>query len=390
MNAAHMDEAINRRSLWLRVRGQLWWIPAGTAIGALAAVILYMGLWLHLSGQRQYRQTSKFYLTFAADSAGNVQDYYNDYTWNDLIFSVPAISQVLESELSDGVTMEQAREDIEAQILSDVRVLTIQVTDSDPQTVQELTNAMQDALVRYGHTAEQFQSIEFLSSGDVEAVTVKDRSQGAVVLGAILGLLISAAAVWLYEVLNGAVYCPEEASARYGLPVLFTLCQDEDKKAGALPGFLEKENAEAAKALGTVTLLVIAEEDALAEQTASVLQERYGIAARAADPAQVLAQAGNAAQVPAQTGKSVQAQTQTGTSAQAGNSAQAEDAAQVPTQDSDALQGAALCLAVPFGKRNAAVTEHLCTQLTVKGSHLIGLILAEADGSYLTKYYGRK
>ncbi len=379
-----MDEAINRRSLWLRVRGQLWWIPAGTAIGALAAVILYMGLWLHLSGQRQYRQTSKFYLTFAADSAGNVQDYYNDYTWNDLIFSVPAISQVLESELSDGVTMEQAREDIEAQILSDVRVLTIQVTDSDPQTVQELTNAMQDALVRYGHTAEQFESIEFLSSGDVEPVTVKDRSQGAVILGALLGLLISAAAVWLYEVLNGAVYCPEEASARYSLPVLFTLCQDEAKKAGALPGFLEKENAEAAKALGETALLVIAEEEALAEQTASVLQERYGIAA----------QAGNAAQVLAQTGKSAQAQTQAGTSAQVsaqvGNSTQAEDTAQVPVQAAGELQGTALCLAVPFGKRNAAVTEHLCTQLTVKGSHLAGLILAEADGSYLKKYYGRK
>ncbi len=379
-----MDEAINRRSLWLRVRGQLWWIPAGTAIGALAAVILYMGLWLHLSGQRQYRQTSKFYLTFAADSAGNVQDYYNDYTWNDLIFSVPAISQVLESELSDGVTMEQAREDIEAQILSDVRVLTIQVTDSDPQTVQELTNAMQDALVRYGHTAEQFESIEFLSSGDVEPVTVKDRSQGAVILGALLGLLISAAAVWLYEVLNGAVYCAEEASARYGLPVLFTLCQDEAQKAGALPGFLEKENAEVAKALGETALLVIAEEEALAEQTASVLQERYGIAA----------QARNAAQVLAQTGKSAQAQTQAGTSAQvsaqAGNSTQAEDTAQVPTQAAEALQAAQLCLAVPFGKRNAAVTEHLCTQLTVKGSHLAGLILAEADGSYLKKYYGRK
>lgn len=347
-SAAHMDERINRRSLWLRIRGQLWWIPAGTVMGALAAVILYMGLWLGLSGQRQYRQISKFYLNFAADDAGNVQDYYNDYTWNDLIFSVPAISQVLESELSDGITLEQAREDIEAQILSDVRLLTIQVTDRDPQTVQELTNAMQDALVRYGHTAEQFESIEFLSSGDVEPVTVKDRSQGAVVLGAILGFLISAAAVWLCELLNGGVYCPEEATDRYGLPVLFTLCQETSKKDGVLPEFLERENEEAARTLGTARLLVIAAEDALAEKTALALQKRYGIAAEVAASAQVLA------------------------------------------QGAEERQGTQLCLAVPFGKRNAAVTEHLHTQLIAKGCKVSCLVLAEAEGIYLKKYYGRK
>ncbi len=347
-NAAHMDERINRRGLWLRVRGQLWWIPAAAVLGALAAVILYMGLWLGLSGQRQYRQTSKFYLTFAADDAGNVQDYYNDYTWNDLIFSVPAISQVLESELSDSVTLEQAREDIEAQILSDVRLLTIQVTDQDPQTVQELTNAMQDALVRYGHTARQFESIEFLSSGEVEPVTVKDRSQSAVVLGALLGVLLSAAGVWLYELLNGGVYCPEEASARYGLPVLFTLCQETGKKGRKLPEFLEKENEETAKSLGDATLLVIAEEDALAEETAAGLHERYGIDARALPSAQVLA------------------------------------------QETKALQEEKLCLAVPYRKRNAAVTEHLHAQFIAKGSKLAGLVLAEADSSYLRKYYGRK
>ena len=123
-------------------------------VGVLASVLVYTGIWLRLAGQRQYRQASKYYLTFGQDEAGNPQDYYNDYTWNDLIFSVPAISQVIESELPDGITMEDARRDIEAQILSDVRVLTIQVTDSDPQIVQALTDAVQDALVRYGHNAE--------------------------------------------------------------------------------------------------------------------------------------------------------------------------------------------------------------------------------------------
>lgn len=390
----YADERVNRRSLWLRLRSQLWWIPACTLIGALAAAAIYMGIWLGVSGQRQYRQTSKFYLTFAADSAGNAQDYYNDYTWNDLLFSVPAISQVIESELPDGMTMEEAREDIEAQILSDVRLLTIQVTDADAEQVQAVTNAVQDALVRYGHTSETFESIEYLSSGDVESVVVTDRTRNAVILGALLGFLISAAAVWLRELLNDGIYCPEEATRRYGLPVLMTLTagsagesavpeqnrasdgadekfqktqkhKDTDSRKGnaakkkekhALPGFLEEENRTAAESLRKSFCIesaavhgihLLAEDMELAENTAQQLKDMYQLEAEALDPAKVLNAAGESTQ----------------------NAA------------------AKLLLVVPYGEANGTGTEHLLVQLQARGAEPDGLILAEADGQYLQKYY---
>ena len=355
---AHMEEAVNRRSLWLRLWRTLWWIPACTVIGALATVLVYMGLWLGLTGQRQYRQISKYYLTFGNDAAGNPQDYYNDYTWNDLLFSLPAISQVIEAELPDGMDMKTARQDIEAQILSDVRVLTIQVTDKDPENVQELTNAVQDALVRYGHTAEEFQRIEYLSSGEVEQVVVTDRSRNAGLLGGLLGFLLSAAAVWICELLNDGVYCPEDAARRYGLPVLLVIdkenessCRKSIKKkrqapgAGkgeepedSLPAFLREENCqEAGKLLARYPngVQIVSEDPELTRKTEEKLQTRFGIP---------VCEKGN---------------------------------------------GIVLA-AVPFGKRNGTGTDHLLTQRKAKQEETAGLVLMDADGAFLKKYYGRK
>ena len=343
----HMEEPINRRSLWLRLGKKLWWIPACMVVGVLASVLVYTGIWLRLAGQRQYRQASKYYLTFGQDEAGNPQDYYNDYTWNDLIFSVPAISQVIESELPDGITMEDARRDIEAQILSDVRVLTIQVTDSDPQIVQALTDAVQDALVRYGHTAEEFRRIEYLSSGEVEQVVVADRTRNAALLGALLGLLISAAVLWSRELLNDGVYCPEDAAKRYDLPVLLVLPgnlertsekhEGKREKDAELPAFLLDENVREAEKLvkeHPEGVRLISEDPELAGKASEQLQKTYGIGV---------------------------------------------------------CEENGITLAViPFGRENGTGTDHLLTQKRLKGEAPAGLILAEADGTFLKKYYGRK
>ncbi len=391
----HEEEAPSRRSLWLRLRRELWVVPAATLIGALLAAAIYMGIWLGLSGQRQYRQTSKFYLTFGNDAAGNPQDYYNDYTWNDLLFSVPAIYQVIESELPEGVTLESAREDVEAQILSDVRLLTIQVTDPDAETVQALTNAVQDALVRYGSNAKEFQRIEFLSSDEVQPVVVTDRTQGAVELGALLGFLAGAAALWLKELLNDGICTPEEATRRYGLPVLMTLgalpserirrtrertrricirragSKEIDAEAGdvggagtfagaaagnGLPEFLERENRAFAerqillrsdrKEEEGADLQLVGDEGETVRQAARQLLEQYGLQAEVLSPADCLAE--------------------------------------------KPAEGRSIAVVIPFGRANGTGTEHLLLQLQARGYSIEGLLLAAADLRFLKSYYGRE
>lgn len=373
----HEEEEINRRSLWLRLVRELWLVPAAAAAGALLAALLYMGIWLNVSGQRQYRQISKFYLTFGQDEAGNPQDYYNAYTWNDLLFSVPAIYQVIDAELPEDVTMETAREDVEALILSDVRVLTIQVTDADAQTVQALTNAVQDALVRYGSNAEEFRRIEFLSSDEVTPVVVTDRTRSAVVLGILLGTLAGAAFLWLREVLNDGVCTPEEAAARYHRPVLLTL--GEERAGRGLPEFLERENCAfagrnrekaALRGEAVPALRLVGADAALVQQTAERLMERYGLRTEAVSAGELLAEESYTEEVSAE------------------EPSEEKPSAEGLRAGKRTGAGQELLLVVPFGRRNDTGTEHLAVQLQARGCTVSGLVLAGADPVFLQRYYG--
>lgn len=361
----HDEEQVNRRSLWLRLRRELWIVPAAAVMGALLAAAVYMGIWIGATGQRQYRQTSKFYLTFGNDAAGNPQDYYNDYTWNDLLFSVPAIYQVMESELPDGVTLETAKEDVEAQILSDVRLLTIQVTDADAETVQAVTNAVEDALVRYGSNAEEFQKIEFLSSDEVQQVVVTDRTQSAVVLGTVLGFLFGTAFLWIHELLNDGIYTPEEASKRYRLPVVMTLEQPDAKNP--LPKFLEAENCAFSERQKS-GLKLVGEETESIRRVGEQLQERYGIGIEVLEPAHCLA------------GVELLQK-------DCGADQEENRTAGGLSDEREALQDA-WYLVIPFGKANGTGTDHLVTQLQARGYAVAGIILTDADPKFLRRYYG--
>ena len=363
----HMGEPLNHRALFLRLRGLLWIVPAATAAGALLGALIYSLIWLSFSGQRQYQQTSKYYLTFGYEENGDPADYYNAYTWNDLIFSIPSIAEVIEDELPDGVSMEEAQEAIEADILSDVRVLTIEVTHSDPTSVQQMTNAVEDALIRYGKNAIQFENIEFLSSTEVEAVIISDRTRNAVLLGAVLGLLISAAWLWIHELLDDGIYTPEDAVRRYGIPV----CAALPAEGTRLPEFLQAESDDALQALavkGAGAARLVSVDTETAKAAARQLQEQYKIRLQAVSPAQSPGP---------------------GTAA-----AGLEDSAAQVSENADAgiiggtQMPADTILVIPFGQANGTRTEHLIEHLRAQGTEINSILLFEADGRFLSSYYG--
>lgn len=345
----HADEQLNRRSLFLRLRREIWIVPVLAVAGALAGALIYSLVWLSFSGQRQYRQISKYYLTFGKEENGEAADYYNDYTWNDLIWSIPAISDVIEADLPDGMTMDEAKSYVTAQILSDVRVLTIQVTAPEPEEVQQLTNALEDALVRYGKTAVQFDNIEYLSSGDVDAVVVSDRTRNAVLLGTVLGFLNGAVILWMRELLNDGIYVPEDALRRYGIPVLLVLEEQETQRGRRrgkrktetrMPEFLQRETQEAEETLRNGVVQLIGEDEEVVRSAAERLQADAGITAGIGDAG---------------------------------------------IRKADHI----LCV-ISFGQANGTVTEHLMDRMRERKLSVEGIILMNADGAFLTAYYGRQ
>lgn len=338
----HTEEQLNTRSFLLRLRKTIWLVPVAVLVGALCGALIYGCIWLSFSGQRQYEQTSKYYLTFGVEENGEVADYYNAYTWDELLFSDPAIYEVIEDELPSGMTLEEASEAIDADILTDVRILSIVVTSSDPSDVQQLTNAVEDALIRYGKNVEQFENIEFLSSTDVEEVIVKDRTRNAVLLGAFLGLLISVVWLWIRELLDDGIYVPEDAVRRYGIHVSLVL----PAEGTTLPSFLIDENKEELDHLAKEKIVQLVSVDPeIREQAADVLTKQNGI--------QVVTRSYEKTEV----------------------------------SNDETQNKSAVLFVIPFGRANGTRTEHLMERLSSQGILIDSILLLDADGTFLQQYY---
>jgi capsular polysaccharide biosynthesis protein len=313
-NMGHMDEELNQRSRYLRILRRIWIIPAAAAVLGL---VFFAGSMLSAAlsaGNRQYQAVSKLYIDFAKDDTGTVYDYYNGATWTDLLTADPDISDTIVQNLPVGTDLAAVKAEAKAEILTDIRLLTVTVTDRDPQRAADIRDAVDEALVHFGDTAKEFTSIRLLSTEEPQLVTVSYRTGNAVLLGVFLGALAGLFFLLITETLDDAVYVPEDAERRYGLPVLGITA-----KAG---------------------------QETTPEQKRELQENTDHLGAAGAC------------------------------------SVSAED-----TPDYGKLRENGAILEVVFGKKDGTKTDHLLSQLKKQDCRVYGIIIRDADETFLERYY---
>ena len=127
-----MKEGIDVKLILLLYRKKVWISLLWALAGGLLAGGLYFIVHVLYAPAREYEAVSKLYLTFAADDDGDAYQYYNGYTWNDLMKTEPILDKVMEG-LPEGTDREWVKDTIAADILSDIRLLTITVRTHDGQ-----------------------------------------------------------------------------------------------------------------------------------------------------------------------------------------------------------------------------------------------------------------
>lgn len=242
---SHLSEKLNIRCFYLRLIGKLWILPAAAAVGALIGWILYFSVTVIFAPARTYSSESKLYIDFAYDESGTVKDYYNAYTWNDLMSTDDILDRTMQNlsdagvpEITDetagqaygsmkGVTRDEVIADISAQIPSDGRLMVLTVTSHDEELTAAIAEAADESLVNFGKTHDEFIGIDIRSCSEAKLVTYTDRTRTAVITGAVLSLLAAMAGLFLIYTLDDAVYVPEDCEKRYGYPVIGMLMKDE-------------------------------------------------------------------------------------------------------------------------------------------------------------------
>ena len=197
------------RLKYLLTLRRAWLVPLLTIIGAIFGWAIYLAV-TALTVSVPYKQVSKLYIDFAWNDHETTYDYYNGATWTDLLTAHPEILTPIAHRLQ--MPEEEAaalvQRDVKAEILSDIRLLTVTVRDGNRDTAERLTEAVDYGLETFGETAKEFEKISFLSKTVPTLEVVDDRTENAVLLGAFLGLLLGLGIMLLKSAMEEGFYVP--------------------------------------------------------------------------------------------------------------------------------------------------------------------------------------
>ncbi len=218
--------------------------------------------------------------------------------------------------------------------------------------MEKLTDAFIKSLESYPtyNKSDAFESIECTSKSDVYLEKAENRMGVATVFGAVLVAVVTFLAVLLIDAVDEAVYVPEECEKRYGYPVLGTVFAGDETNElfkGELASLFDKHVADKEKvalvASDSVCDISFSEKDldSLKKSLGSEYDNKL---------AKITAISGS--------------------------------------DNIGAVDGA--ILTVPYGKKNAAMTEHLISQLKKIECPVLGIVFTRADLKFIKRYYGIK
>ncbi len=364
----HREEKLNIRGFYLRLLKKIWIIPLAGIIGALIGLGIYTLVTVTFGPQKTYRGEARLYISFAYnEKTGSLVDWYNAYTWDKLLLPtddilIPIIEDLKKQGIeivADGgpaeiigdkkvITREELLDSIiTAEIPSDIRIMLLSAEYTDKVTADAILSAAVKSMEHYGRTNEAFDSIKLLGTTEAKPVVYTDRSVVAAVFGAVLCVIATILAMLLLAALNDAIYVPEDAEARYGIPVLGVTF---DKN---IDGFFRNELMAACnKFLAGATEVAVISTDSLEDESKSskdcdmIKQVYSGVKfIPLSVPGKVL-----------------------------------DNYRKIGTAD-----GVILC--VPYGVSNGTMTEHIITQLKKHECPVLGIVISRADYKFMRRYY---
>lgn len=225
-----MKEGADLKLVLLLLLGKWKRILVVTVILTCLSLSSYIIYYTISSSGAGYEAVSKYYITFDKIEDESFFDYYyNGYTWNELLSSDLIMGKVAEN-LSGSYTREYVDSCIDADILSDVRVLTTTVKAKDEEEASLFQKEIENAVTLFGNEGEKIYMIEVISSSAPEKITFDNNAWRAALLGFVAGFII-VILFSLFEIaVSDAIYLPTEFEERYNIPCAGMLYKNETEK----------------------------------------------------------------------------------------------------------------------------------------------------------------
>ncbi len=223
-NEEYLNRGMDLKRLMLYLQRRIWLAVVLAILGATCGGVIYQ-VARSMKMPVEYEAVSKLYISFGHDESGEVYQYYNGYTWNDLLDTDPIMDLVMKG--LPGYEREQVSEATTAEILSDIRLLTVTVRGENEKFVREIKNAVEAGLREYARDDEELEQIKVIRSGVPERVYWDDRTTSACVTGAVILGVLALLGILFGYVLDEAVYVQEDIEKRYPYKALGILTKNQ-------------------------------------------------------------------------------------------------------------------------------------------------------------------
>lgn len=225
-------EGLDLRFFLLRLLNSIWIVFVAALAGAAICAGGYMLVKCINPAMKEYSRETKYYIDFAEDSTGIGYGYYNDYTWNDLMKSDDILNYTM-SLLPEDISKETVENAVVADIISDVRLLTITVTTPDADVTNSIADATAKSLVHFPEDIKEIDGIRVIRDEEVKEIIVGDLTKNFGVFGLVFGAAVSLFGICLVYCMDSAVYLPKDIEKRFHIPVLGVMYKEGNEKEDA-------------------------------------------------------------------------------------------------------------------------------------------------------------
>ena len=207
-------EPLDYRLIWLRFLRKLWILPIAILVGTMSVGGIYYYSRTAARGGRTYQAESVFYIDFAENSQGEEYDYYNYFTWGEVIHTDFFLDYVYE-QMKGEYSHEELASYITATVDSDVRYLYVRCNTHFPELSVKLASVMESIVPQFAEIRDEFDTIEVVKKGDEAKDSSKIRLSNACFLGACLGLAAAVLSILTVLILDTGIYLPATIEKRY-------------------------------------------------------------------------------------------------------------------------------------------------------------------------------
>lgn len=198
--------------------------------GAVFGSGLHCLITFYRSAKAMFVSETEYYIDFA-DGRLEAKDYYNDFTWNDVIATDLILGRMM-MELGPDYDRMTVKQMMKADILSDVRYLTITIKGRDANQVSAVSNAFEHAISEFGKSKDEFDLIYKIEDNGVYREQLVWFVWRAALLGAVIFAGTAVFLITLAFVTGDRFYTKTDVMKYLGLPAVGLLYRSGNEKTG--------------------------------------------------------------------------------------------------------------------------------------------------------------